>query len=38
MPSDPAFLYWNDRKKFNKFIKRVTGPAQEEGDEDNEEE
>lgn len=24
MSADPAFLYWNDRKKFDKYIKRIT--------------
>ena len=24
MSADPATLYWHDRKKFNKFIKKVT--------------
>ena len=30
MSADPANLYWNDRKKFDKFIKRVTQGDQEE--------
>jgi len=24
MSADPAFLYWNDRKKFDKYIKKIT--------------
>jgi len=23
--ADPAYLYWNDRKKFDKYIQKVTG-------------
>jgi hypothetical protein len=43
MSADPAFLYWNDRKKFDKYIKKLTteGPSggtgpdeEEESDED----
>ena len=35
MSADPAFLYWNDRKKFDKYIKRITSgqsPADESED------
>lgn len=40
MSADPAYLYWNDRKKFDKYIKKLTteggtGPEEEEeSDED----
>ncbi len=36
MSADPAFLYWNDRKKFDKYIKRITSgqTAADESDDD----
>ena len=36
MSADPAFLYWNDRKKFDKYIKRITSgqTAADENDDD----
>lgn len=37
MSADPANLYWHDRKRFDKFIKKATGGADEE-EEDSEEE
>ncbi len=27
MVGDPAYLYWNDRKKFDKYIKKLTQGA-----------
>lgn len=36
MSADPATLYWHDRKKFDKFVRRVTAGDQDDQDEANE--
>jgi hypothetical protein len=35
---DPAWLYWNDRKKFEKYVKKLQEGAAEQADEEDEEE
>jgi len=32
MSADPASLYWNDRKKFDKYIKKITSGEESEDD------